>query len=332
MSLTEASALGQQQYLRPVSLRHDLAAIADLLELCFTDMDSSGRAAVREMRMLAHSGPMLWLLQNMDRMLKGLGQGFVWQQGGQLVGNVSIYPAGYSQTWAVVNVAVHPDFRRRGIAYALCEAALARIQQLGGRSAILQVDVDNEGAQRIYTRLGFQRERIFTRWRWRALQAPPLADPLPQHLTYLSPRDWQAAYHLAELVRPPQQGGIGWLRPTHARLFRPSLRRSIGRLLAPNNAQYWVLRREGQRELDALILTDSPFGSAYLRLEMLVHPQQQGHLETPLLNYFMRYAYERFKGILTEHPADDQAAVLALKAARFKPERSQLHMRCSLQP
>ncbi|NJL94208.1 MAG: GNAT family N-acetyltransferase [Anaerolineae bacterium] len=108
--------------IRSVHLQSDLRQIADLLELCFEDMDSAGRAAVRDMRMLASTGPLLWVLQGMDRMIRGLMQGFVWVDQGQIVGNVSIYPSGFAQTWVVANVAVHPAYRRRGIAATLCEA------------------------------------------------------------------------------------------------------------------------------------------------------------------------------------------------------------------
>ena len=54
--------------LRPTRLIRDLRQIAGLVELCFgSRLDASGRAAVREMKMLARLGPLFWLLALLDR-------------------------------------------------------------------------------------------------------------------------------------------------------------------------------------------------------------------------------------------------------------------------
>lgn len=312
--------------LRQVNLRRDLAQIADLLEICFTDMDSSGKSAIREMRMLAHSGPLLWALQSMDRMVQGLMQGYIWEEDGQLVGNVSIYPAGHEQTWVIANVAVHPAYRRRGIAEALCEKALERIVALGGNSSILQVDANNPTAQRVYQRLGFYEERTFTRWRWRETDRAPKTLPGMPFITYRSRPEWKAAYQLAQLVRPNQRGGLGWLRPTRESFFRPGVFRSMGRLFSTTVHEEWVTRGE-KRRLESLLLTEIPFGASYLRFDMLVHPERAGWLEPFLVNYVMRHASSQYRGAVTEHPADDQEASRFFQQNHFLAERTQIHMR-----
>ena len=79
--------------LRPVNLRTDLVPLADLIEIAFADtMDSSGRAAVREMRTLSRLGPGLSVLLGMNDLAQGVGLGFVWIEDGRLVGNTSVYP------------------------------------------------------------------------------------------------------------------------------------------------------------------------------------------------------------------------------------------------
>src|SRR5690606_1171054 len=139
-------------------------------ELAFSDsMDSSGRAAVREMRTLSRMGPGLNLLSGMNDLTQGISLGYVWQVGDRIVGNVSVYPAnwpsGLGSAWIIANVATHPDFRGRGIAQMLLDASLNMIRQRGGRTAILQVDADNPVAQRLYLRTGFVAERSWTTWR-----------------------------------------------------------------------------------------------------------------------------------------------------------------------
>jgi ribosomal protein S18 acetylase RimI-like enzyme len=307
--------------LRPVSIRQDLLQIADLLEVSFTDMDYSGRMAVREMRTLAHSGPLLWLLQGMDRMIKALMQGFVWVEDEHIVGNVSISRAGFENTWIIANVAVHPDYRGHGIATALCQQALERISSWHGSAAVLQVEAQNPGAHHIYQKLGFYDERTFTRWRWRFSDHTPRPLENMPRITYRAPHEWHDEYELAELVRPQHMGGLGWLRPNNPSHFRPW----FTNLFKPGRTEHWIVR--GENNLDAAILTQAAFGSAYLRFDMLVHPHRQGYLEDALVNYILRCAAQQYRGALTEHPADDLQAEKVFRYHHFEAERTLIHMR-----
>src|SRR5258705_6662107 len=110
--------------LRSVNLRRDLAGIADLIELCFgPTMDEAGRVGVREMRMVAQSPSLSFLYDGIGRVLGGLESGFVWIENGKVVGNASISPANLPTSmgtgYIIANVAVHPDYRRHGIAQSL---------------------------------------------------------------------------------------------------------------------------------------------------------------------------------------------------------------------
>jgi ribosomal-protein-alanine N-acetyltransferase len=69
--------------------------------------------------------------------------------------------AGFCAFWLVFdevhinNVAVRPQFRAQGIGTALLQRVLAEARQLGARRAMLEVRASNEGARRLYERLGF---------------------------------------------------------------------------------------------------------------------------------------------------------------------------------
>ncbi|MFW6161459.1 MAG: ribosomal protein S18-alanine N-acetyltransferase [Planctomycetota bacterium] len=73
---------------------------------------------------------------------------------------------GYAGFWVeqrkahVAKVAVHPDYRRRGIAQALLEHLLDAVRRLGLGYAYLEVRKSNQGAQELYRRLGFHFERV----------------------------------------------------------------------------------------------------------------------------------------------------------------------------
>lgn len=55
----------------------------------------------------------------------------------------------------MMNIAVHPQFRMRGIAAALIEALIAQISKQGSHSLMLEVRASNDPAIRLYGKLGF---------------------------------------------------------------------------------------------------------------------------------------------------------------------------------
>ena len=73
---------------------------------------------------------------------------------------------GYGGFWVerdkahIAKVAVHPDFRRRGIACALLESLLDLIRRQGIGCAYLEVRRSNLAAQKLYERFGFHFERV----------------------------------------------------------------------------------------------------------------------------------------------------------------------------
>ena len=54
-----------------------------------------------------------------------------------------------------MNVAVHPDFRRRGVAEALVNALVAELKAIGSHCLTLEVRASNVPAVSLYEKLGF---------------------------------------------------------------------------------------------------------------------------------------------------------------------------------
>jgi ribosomal-protein-alanine N-acetyltransferase len=66
----------------------------------------------------------------------------------------------YVDAWHVMNVAVHPDHRGRGIATMLLERLFALTAEDARRGYTLEVRVSNDTAIRLYERLGFKARGI----------------------------------------------------------------------------------------------------------------------------------------------------------------------------
>lgn len=56
----------------------------------------------------------------------------------------------------IMNIAVHPDWRRRGIAESLIDNLIRELKNRGSRALMLEVRISNDPATRLYEKLGFR--------------------------------------------------------------------------------------------------------------------------------------------------------------------------------
>ena len=111
-----------------------IAPIAQIEALCFSDPWSENSIAGELTSRLSH-----WL---------------VALEGEQVVGYIGSQSVlGQSD---MMNVAVHPDHRRKGIAEALILALSRDLQQMGNTCLTLEVRASNAPAIALYEKLGFQ--------------------------------------------------------------------------------------------------------------------------------------------------------------------------------
>ena len=66
----------------------------------------------------------------------------------------------YVDAWHVMNIAVEPEFRRRGIATALLEKLFELTEDESRRGYTLEVRLSNDAAIKLYERLGFRSRGI----------------------------------------------------------------------------------------------------------------------------------------------------------------------------
>lgn len=79
-----------------------------------------------------------------------------------IVAEISGRMVGYAGLWGIVdeghitNVAVHPDFRRKGIGEALITVLLSHTREKGIVSHTLEVRASNDAAISLYLKFGFE--------------------------------------------------------------------------------------------------------------------------------------------------------------------------------
>ena len=108
-------------------------AVAELEKLCFFDPWSENSVASELKNKLA-----LWL---------------VAEEEGRVAGYIGSQTCGDESD--VMNVAVHPDFRRRGIAENLVNSLVEELRSIGSRCLTLEVRASNVPAIALYKKLGF---------------------------------------------------------------------------------------------------------------------------------------------------------------------------------
>jgi len=111
----------------------DVSRVAALEKLCFSDPWSENSVASELKNPLS-----LWLVAVEGEFVAGY------------VGSQTVM-----DETDMMNVAVHPDFRRRGIAEMLVTALVDALKQRGSRCLTLEVRASNEPARTLYEKLGF---------------------------------------------------------------------------------------------------------------------------------------------------------------------------------
>jgi len=234
-------------HLRPLDIQHDLLAVADLIELCFAStMDPDGEQYLRLMRSAARDTSFLrWAPMAAERVGMPL-SGFIWEEDGRLVGNLSLIPLSKQgkKVYFIANVAVHPDYRRRGIARALTEAATDYVRSRHVSTTWLQVRADNPNALNLYLSEGFiERARRNT---WQVVpgkQERPIEKPGGISVTNRNSSDWELQKTWLNQNYPPE---VAWNLPFNANNLKPNLIMDLFRFISGETLHHWAARRNGR--------------------------------------------------------------------------------------
>jgi GNAT superfamily N-acetyltransferase len=290
-----------------------MAEVAVLIGRSFPrGVDSSGRRLLAQMRSLGKAGPLGWLIAPFVVPSGAYSEGFVWEEGGRIIGNASLHEVeGQPGRFVLANVAVDPEERSRGIGRALVEASIRLARQRGASILILQVEPDNERAVRLYTHLGFRLLTTRTLWALRPGLAAA-ANDAGEDTRPAIPDEWKDQWALAQRVHPE---GLVWPYPLSAAFFR---RRSHLDALVLGGHLHWAWPAEGRPR--AWLMARRSVDRGGWRLVLIVEPESRSTAERPLLRRALSELRGRARSILLEQPAG--AAVRELVDLGFAAERT----------
>jgi len=297
------SSTSTATYLRAFDVRRDLEPVADLVELCFSDtLDNDGRDYLARMRSSAKQTNFLRLASATSDWANVPFAGYVWQQDGRLVGNVSIIPyyVRGRRFYLIANVAVHPDYRRRGIAHDLTNQAVEYSRQRGSPSVWLHVREENYPAVTLYEKLGFQEQA--RRTTWFSDSGSPAAEPLKGLKVIPSrSRHWNAQRAWLLQSYPPQ---LSWHMPFNIHTLQPGFVGDFYRFLYNAYVEQWAVL-DGDRLLGAVIwqsiaghanalwLASPARTEEDIILALLVHARRHAPSQRPMMLDFTAHTFSQ---------------------------------------
>jgi ribosomal protein S18 acetylase RimI-like enzyme len=328
--------------LRPLNVLRDLPQVADLIETCFrSTMDDEGQSYLQQMRRASNDRDFLsWAGRFMDSASMPLA-GYVWEENGRIIGNVSLVFQTYRgrRIAMLANVATDPAFRRAGIGRALTERAMEGARQKATEELWLQVRDDNPAAIRLYSRLGFMERARRTTYRSKPLYSSPsfmspdastqsgtsaTAESLEDAGTSVLPRaearHWPARRAWLDRTHPEE---ISWYAHWNWNVLGPGWRTALSRLLMDSSVRQWSAIQQGQLKASVAWI---PTTRTPTSLWMAAPPDATDAAPRIALETARRDLAHQGR-LTVEHPAGELAA--AIQGAGFEPTRTLIWMRAS---
>lgn len=311
---------------RPVNLSTDVPQLVKLLQLVFGEsLDGEDRHYLNEIA--GHVPYVPSVLWRFNPSAARLSPGFVWEENGHILGNVTLLPSRVYGRFLVANVAVHPDHRRRGIARQLMLATEEAVRARNGRVILLQVVKENYSAINLYRSLGYEVVGHMTSWfsansRLRRLET----FGNPADIRPLAANQWRAAF---ELDRDALAPDLNWPEPLSPDSYKLGLWQRIDNFINGRQVENWVTKNSSQ-QLTGLASIRTEWGKPH-QLTLRVRPDYAGQLERPLLAKLLRrLTYLSRRNVRIDHRDDDEITNALLREANFRPRRTLTHMRLEL--
>jgi GNAT superfamily N-acetyltransferase len=318
-SITIPVKTNEHPYVRALNVLRDLSTVADLIELCFSNtMDNDGQRYLSDMRRASRDDGFLHWANRMAESTSLPLTGYVWEQDGRIIGNASLIPFRDKgkRIYLIANVAVHPDYRRRGIAQTLTQRAMKHARDKKTTAIWLHVRDDNFGAIALYTNLGFKEMARRTNWQVNSgsfvLKPHTDIQIIPRHARFWSlQQDW---------LRRLYPDVLNWYHSWNFTALRPGIMNWLYLLFVDYSIKQWAAVSG-----DDLLATLSwmPQGS---RSESLLAATGEGS-DPEALTQLLIHARRTLSNarLSLDFPAGEMTEAIA--EAGFKPRRTLIWMR-----
>ncbi len=314
--------------IRPFDIGRDLRPVAELIADAFSDdLDPRGKAALREMRIMSHVSGLVKLVNRSTGEFNNVFSGFVWQEDGRIVGNVTVQRVDrYGSRWQIANVAVDREYRGRGISRQLMDEALGHIEASRGQWAVLQVYKRNDAARNLYASLDFEDVGGVVDLRLAAVPdvAPP--DSSPGFAAFSSHHSTK----LYELANAQLNSEAQWWRAVRRSDFETPFDQQLTEWLWRRLGRATILRRSVQtaRRFEAAIVLAAQGWSGEHELDMWVRPEHYGQYEKAMTEW----ALSTLQGmpsfpVVAKLSTSHEAGVQALSELGFQPDKTLITLR-----
>jgi len=303
---------------RPINLTKDTRQVVALLNLTF---GHRGQRMLGEQVSLNYASP---ITMRWNMLSRGFVPGFVWEESGRIVGNVTLLESQLIGRYLIANVAVHPDYQRRGVARSLMQEAFNYIVQNRGHKILLQVERDNLAAINLYNSLGFVAIGTMNQWHVAPsrLKIEKPVGPAISGVRQLERHDWQEAFQLDRKVVQPD---LNWPVPPGPDLFKTGIWRRLTDFLNGQRVNCWVVDNQsggsGKQCILGLVTLFSSWGRPH-QIRLRVDSAWQDQIEVGLLyNALAKVKKLRSGSAIISHPAEDQTVNKLLVGANFQLRR-----------
>jgi hypothetical protein len=246
--------------------------------------------------------------------------GYVWENDGKLIGNASLVPFRYkgNRLYLIANVAVHPEYRRRGIARELTQKALNHAIEHKAAAIWLHVRDDNPAAIQLYTDLDFREHARRTTWQSHG-DASVESNIAGLNITNRPPQHWAQQRAWLQLVYPES---LAWYRSWNFSALQPGLWNWLYKVFMDLNIRQWSAAWESKGQTEA-VLAWIPSGSEPNGLWLAARPNPSSEAITALLLH-ARSALSRYPTLSLDYPGGELEQ--AIGAAGFTPLRTLVWM------
>jgi predicted GNAT family acetyltransferase len=173
--------------------------------------------------------------------------GFVWEEDGEIIGNLSLVPFTENgrKIHLIANVAVRPEHRRRGIGRALTTRALEILRRKHEPRVWLQVRAQDEGAQALYRSVGFVDRFRRTTWRIKPVKLRSAGKNAGMSVSVRKrlDADWGLQRGWLISAYPPQ---MRWNLPVNFHHFAAGPMQEVKNFFEGVNLRHWTIEKAGE--------------------------------------------------------------------------------------